>query len=585
VSKRPKNRRPGGPSRGAPGGSAFGIHQGTPRRADSGRGTNAGGTPELHREVERLLRGSAVEFLAYVSTLAAALDPDPLSPGRPAATLSEFIGMLRATGARATDALLLVLKEFAGDDVLAQRIAREVAGRRHPLPEWLTHVDRTRPARAFVLGHVLGDGENLLVELVGSAGPLTLVLYIDHNYGTIVKDGYVIDRPFDQVVDELRRISRDQVGVTETDLSLADAAARISTAVARGRSIYPPSETDTWPASRPLAEWMLRLMPPGGTGYDDSTVEDAHIDALVDRLARDPGYEGFDARSGSDDRDIAAMLMRLTADHLGGDPLRWTPVTVEILLADLFPRKVHADARYLSRVPDVMRHVVVFAHGEHGIPGLLTADTLRAVDEYEQDYREAAGVDAGGIRYDDDYYRSLLLGAVGGEPAMTSLDLEPLPDEPLSLDGIPSDIHEKVAVVAAIAGDAAERLFDRELRLATQRVLSRIAAGDPAIFRRNSKVEMTAAAVLWITATTNEAFRRTGVTTTEMMAELGLKGSPSQRAEPMLRVLGAAVATGWSHNPVLGDPALLTSARRDDLRRHWEWVNGEREYPWDDDED
>ena len=38
-------------------------------------------------------------------------------------------------------------------------------------------------------------------------------------------------------------------------------------AVEKGAITFPPFETDTWPASRPLTEWLLRFLPEGGTGY------------------------------------------------------------------------------------------------------------------------------------------------------------------------------------------------------------------------------------------------------------------------------------------------------------------------------
>jgi hypothetical protein len=43
---------------------------------------------------------------------------------------------------------------------------------------------------------------------------------------------------------------------------LAEARARISQAIENGARLFPPLETETWPASRPLAKWLLRLLPP-----------------------------------------------------------------------------------------------------------------------------------------------------------------------------------------------------------------------------------------------------------------------------------------------------------------------------------
>ncbi|MFT4220468.1 MAG: hypothetical protein QM611_08135 [Microbacterium sp.] len=567
MSKRPKNR----PPHRTQGGASFGIGQrGVPAHRDD--------EPELHREVlARLHPNDPLPLLAYASTLAAAFEER--SPWEKAAsdqpTLPQLISMLRSTGERPTDALLLVLKEFAGNDVLARRVAMEVAGRRHPLPRWLTQLDQFRASRAFALGHVLGDGENVVIEITAPAGILTLVLYIDHNMGTVVKDGYVLDEAFDFVVGRLNELSRDETGVTSGELSLAEARARAEQAIANGRMVHPPFESDTWPNARPFVEWMLRRMPSGGHGYPDP--EDPDVAPLIEQLAADADPSGFDARPGSDDRDIAETLLEFAANYLGGDPLRWSPVTVEILLADLFPRKVHADARYLDRVPDVMREVIVYAHGVRDVPGSLTLETLAAVDRYEPEYRRQVGVPRN-LRSElmrefdpgDPYafFKALLAAQVGGVDAIESLDVSPLPARPLDLDVVAPDIHDRVSAVAALAADTADALFDAEMRTAVLRVIERVAASDPTIFRRNSRVEMTAAALVWIAANVNDGLREVSVQ--GLMRHLGQKGSPSQRAEPMLRALGVATTTGWAYDPSLGDPTLLTSRKRQSLAERWE---------------
>lgn len=584
VSKGPKGRKKStGPRNRSARGASFGLGGGT--------ASSRSPEPELHREVlSRLHRDDPLPLLVYASTLAAALEPDSPLERRDAnaPALNDIIGMFRETGHLATDALLLVLAAFAADDVLARRVSSEVAGRRHPLPSWLTRLAQFRPAQAISLGHVLGDGENVIVGIDAPAGDLTLVFFIDHNAGTVVTDAYPIDMPFDEVIARLRELGHDEVGLTETCLSLADARARIEQAIELGRMTHPPYETDTWPLSRPLAEWMLRAMPAGGTGYPVPD-DDLDVSDLVAQLAASADPAVFDTREGSDDLDLAETLLEFAGSYFDADPLRWSPITVEMLLADLIPRKLHADRLYLDRVPDVMREVIVFAHRTKGMPDLLTEETLSAVDEYEPEFRVRADVPENphrtlmrefgpGDPYA--YFKAILAAQAGGIDAIRSLDVTPLSPQPLSLHAIPPDIHEKVLTAADIAGGAADDLFDAELRTAVNRVIERVAASDPAIFRRNSKVEMTAAALLWIAGTVNDAFGQT--TVKDMMAHLGLKGSPSQRAEPMLRALGVTQVTGWSYDATLGDPALLTSAKRRSLAERWEDL---QDATWLDDED
>ena len=95
-------------------------------------------------------------------------------------------------------------------------------------------------------------------------------------------------------------------------------------------------------------------------------------------------------------------------------------------------------------------------------------------------------------------------------------------------------------------------------------------AADSAIFRRKASDTGAAAAVLWIAGSVNDVFSasRSGVTVGAMMAAFGLKGSPSQRAQPMLRALGVPVPQEWDRT--LGDRGLLVSAERRELRERWE---------------
>ena len=90
-----------------------------------------------------------------------------------------------------------------------------------------------------------------------------------------------------------------------------------------------------------------------------------------------------------DDRSIAGDLIWYRADYGYGDPLRWSPTAIEILMLDWYPRKIVADQRYLRRMPLVLRDFVRFAHHEIGLDEELTSEALHAIEKYEYDYRQA----------------------------------------------------------------------------------------------------------------------------------------------------------------------------------------------------
>lgn len=545
-----------------------------------------------------------LDLMMFASGIAAATEPDPFAAVRATGgnaarvDLSQLIESFLDTGLRSTDALLLVLKEFVDDELLRRRIRTTVAGRKRPVPGWLLRLDQVRPTRAVVFSDILGDGENILLD-VGLPGgrPLAVLVYVDHNLGTVVKDAFALDVPLDDVIERLQQLDEDDGGDgSMRDLSLADARARLEGAVADGRRLVEPLESNTWPATRPLVEWMLRLMPDGGAGYPEPEWTQQQIDAIADEVLKSRHGATLDDE---DRHEILDHLLWFGAEYAPGDPLRLSPVAVELMLLDRVPRKVAGDAAYLSLVPEVLRALVRFAHESRRVPPRLTRDTLAAIDEFEPEYRELirtprhqgamailermgvvpplvdreAGSDANGIyayTFDADadssieaYFLQLWAEAVGGLEALRNLDASPLPLEQLDLSEVADDIRDTVARVGRLVAETCDALFDEEFRTVCFRILSRVAAADPAIFRRSGRPETAAAAVIWIASKNNAAFGAYGgVSVKAFMAQLGVSGSPAQRAQPMIAALGVARPFDWSLNPTIGDPELLTSSHR-----------------------
>ncbi|WP_108719167.1 hypothetical protein [Miniimonas sp. S16] len=592
--------------------------------------------PELLASIDGALQEPhPMALLELVSTMVASLEPDvdPMAREQDAdgPTLDDIVTALRGTALRQTDAVLLVLAEMLPDPDLRTQLRREVAQRRHALPGWLLRAERIRPVRAALFADVLGDGDDVVLEIeLPTRRALTLVVYIDTNLGTIVKTAFAIASSLEDVI-EIHHENAVE-GQTVEPLSLADARARIEEAVAAGRATFPPVEDDEWPALRPFTEWMARLLPEGGSAPQWEEPTQAILERYRTQFFASPHARGLDGSPGSDARSIVDMLMSFGSSQGTGDPLRVSPVTTEILLLDWVPRKVVADVAYLDQVPTVHRGFVRFAHEQRGVPAERTRETLAALDQLEPEYRTIirsprhqgpmallerlgaippAGPDGEppdqatflaqlaaqlgpegaamlaqlGIEDPAEldtptWLLRRLANDVGGREALDTLDIERLPlSEQLVLDGVPADIHDRLRRIDALLAPAAASLYGEELRTAARRVLARVAVGDPAIFRRRSKDDTTAAAVLWIAAKVNRevAYGETG-----LLAEaFGLTAVPVQRATPMLRALGVEDRTYWSYDAALGDPDLLTSERRlaivqrrDDLL---DWIEGDED--------
>jgi hypothetical protein len=528
---------------------------------------------------DALRTGEPLPLLGFVSSLLTALHPrlrppllDPTDLQPP--PFDEVVQSFFDAPMPETSAVLAAVAVLLGDDLLRRRVQREVADRGHVLPRWLAELDRARPAgRVVQMGHVLGDGDNVLVGVELSDGhQATAVVYIDHNMGSLVKDAFVVPEPVDEVVG-MFRATTDDPDVSFSDLDPAEARSRVTAAIELWEMSLTPLESETWPACRPFVEWVVGMLPPGAALALPEWPDDA-LQALADRVVASPFGQGLDD---ADSRDLLTVILGVTAEHSPGDPLRWSPVAVEVLL-DRLPRHVLAEPAVLAQAPRVLRALVRFSHAERGIRGELTGETLAAVDAFEPRYQaairsnpqtlaEQLGQDALDAALGSliEHQLDRLHRAVGGAQALADLDAEPLPDEAFDWASVPADVHEHVAAVLTVVDRCCAELFDVELRTAARRLLARAAAGRPELFRGRTRPETSAAAVCWIVAKANDVFEQGPVTVQDLMRTCGAgKGTPSQRGKALLAAVGVD-ATDYAYDPCLGSPDYLTAATRTDI--------------------
>lgn len=553
-----------------------------------------GGDPDLVSDVRRTLRAShPLGLLNLASSLLTVMDPRQVDPfgersesGAP--SRQELLDSFLEVRLPEISALLGAIAELSDDELEQRRIRRELADRPHKPPRWLRRLSPPRALRALEMSHVLGDGDNVMLDVrTANDDAMTLVVYIDHNLGTLVKDAFVVDEPLSILEDRFQELSADEPDTTFVELDLADARARIGEAIELAAITYPPLETETWPACRPLVEWVLRHLPAGGTGYVRADWSEEKRDELIEGFVTSPRAPEVPA---DDARDLAHVMVWFACDYGPGDPLRWSPVSVEIFLTDFLARKALVPQETLRRAPMVLEAFVLFAHDQQGIRAELTAETLASIEQYAPDFRrqltgeqeefgqlmtELLGDrDPGetGIGFTFDAWgqpvpiaermRELLIEQVGDEHTLDTLELGPLPDEPLHLDRLPDDIHERVAGIAELTDACCEELLDVEHRTACRRLLADVAEADPRIFRRRSRDDTAAAAVAWTITKANDSLEpyHGGLTAQRLLGWFGVTGSVSQRAETMLRALGLPPR----HEPGmrLATPRYLTADAR-----------------------
>jgi hypothetical protein len=548
--------------------------------------------PDLLADVRRALADRhPLSLLSLVSTLLCVTDSRrnhpfarPDAPDLVALTREELVLTFLDAPAPETSALLAVIAEMAGDDdVLRARIRRELTARPKVEPAWLAQLSETSTYRAVRMSHVLGDGDNVMLGARLPGGhELTCLVYIDHNFGTLVKDAFVVPEAIASMVAKFKRVTKDP-DTRWYDISLADARAWVDAAIELAAITFPPLETETWPACRALVEWITRGLPEGGTGYQRPQWDSSELARLADRFFASPYGARLDD---PDHRGLLESLLWYGTDYGPGDPLRWSPVKMEILLDDWIPRKIVAPAEYLAKAPDLLRAFIRFAHAEVELRSDLTDGTLATIDDWEPRYQQtirsprlqgpaallaALGVDTedtedmADMPVPENFETSMLdwlAWDVGDRTQLDRLDDTPLPDEPFRWDDIPDDVTARVHEVLALTDRCCEEMLDVEYRTACRRVLARVASREPEVFRRKGRAETAAAALVWAVGKANDLFehRAGGMQVRDLVSHFGLgQGSVSQRAATMLRAGGFHDDT---YNVRLGSPDYLVAARR-----------------------
>lgn len=555
-----------------------------PRTSQPARGPHGAQEQQLFQSLRAALRsGEPLDLLAIVSGLLEVTDPrsrDPFAPDEQRASRAELVESFVGTPYAETTAALTAIRALVTDEVLAARIGRELETRRHPMPEWLTVLGQARlDPDVWFMTDVLGDGDDYLLGLTLPSGEsLSALVYVDHNLGTVVKDAFVVPEPLEDLAIKMGTLIDDaDQSLARTDPATARAV--IAAAIDSGAHLYPPLTSDSWPMCRPLVEWMLRMLPAGGEAPDRHEWSEEEMAAIADAFFASPHGVPLDH---ADERDLLESLLWFGTSYATGDPLRWSPVTVEMLLADWFPRKVIAEPAYLAKLPDLLRGYIRYCHDRNEIRGVLTADTLATVDRWEPEYLQLIRSDrqqamAGlaealleserlkGLS-DTEWTLEYLARDVGGVDALMALNETPLPDEEFDWSGIDEEIRPAVSTILGHCDACAEALFDVEHRTAMRRFLARAARNDPKVFGRKGSPVRGAAAVAWIITTGNRtAGAWSGaMTTKDLLAHFGISGSVSDRAVTLARAAGVSDYY-LAQTPELKDPALLVSARRRSL--------------------
>jgi len=295
---------------------------------------------------------------------------------------------------RSPDALALMLGiEAVAPGPLAAVFAAPIARLRVgglTDPVWVDSIRLIRFVEGWRSTDEYGD-QDMVMAVFEHAGrpPHGIGLLVDQNMGGMAKEVLVTDEPDGLRSDWLARPSLQIIS-----LNAQEVADRFAGALQAYDETFMLETSKETRYLLPLVRARLRLLP-AGVAAERAEIPTAERESLLADFEASPEASAGDEAAAGDVGLLASYFVDYGCDYGTGDPLRWSPIAVELVMLDWFPRKVMLEGPAIAAVPDALRRFVRYAGRRKGLPEASIADTVAAVDEFEAAYLLAMADTAG----------------------------------------------------------------------------------------------------------------------------------------------------------------------------------------------
>ena len=229
---------------------------------------------------------------------------------------------------------------------------------------------------------VYDDACTVFLEARHPAGDVHAVgVLIDNNLGGMAKDIMVVDS-IDGVASVMREHPEPNGAVTLEPISAGIAAGRIHAALELTDITWDPPISEDYADLRALALMRADETPRLVVAKERPEMSRAERDGLRDEFLRSPEGQAF-APDG-DEAYAVSLAIDFCADYVDGRPLRWSPVVVELFMADWIPRKIVSDSGLFARLPAALDAWVRFAGRKSNLPEWALAATREAIPAWHE---------------------------------------------------------------------------------------------------------------------------------------------------------------------------------------------------------
>ena len=244
-------------------------------------------------------------------------------------------------------------------------------------PTWADSLRKARLESAWVAADVFGDQDFMVGRFsYEGAGPHDIAVLVDHSILGIVRDIAIVPARVN-----LRAKWERAPDIEVKDISDREYSDRLHDALQLYDMTLDPPATDTVTSLRPLVESRLDRLP-----RPRPIKRRLVSEAARGRLLRAFRSSELGASLSRSDQGLARIAIDYASDY-HDDPLRWSPIVVELFLVDWLPRKTTLLEEDIDRLPDVLRTWLRFVGEQRGFAERLVGEMLAAVDMFEPGYR------------------------------------------------------------------------------------------------------------------------------------------------------------------------------------------------------
>lgn len=279
-------------------------------------------------------------------------------------------------------AILRALAAVADDELsaAAREAAERLAGRGVRDPVWAAEIGTPDFVDAWMLADPYDDqlGYYATFRYAGRR-PHTLMALYDENLGGIVKDAFARTPTGNP-----RARAEREPGAIVSDAEPGLMAARIIHAIETGDLYLDNDWTPEFKQTRALLLSRMRLLPAAPLSEPPPPLDDEARAALTEEFLASEHAPAVEETAA-----IVGHCLDARCDFGDGDPLRWSPIVVEMFMLDYVPRKATLHAGEIRALPEVLRGWVRFALTKRGLEERWIAEAEDAVRRFAPEFRRA----------------------------------------------------------------------------------------------------------------------------------------------------------------------------------------------------